>query len=120
MQKKSKGKRPGRSDMKAQIQELFFKNPKRNFNYKQVAAGLGITKKSGRQLIEVLLFELRDSGALSEVSVGRFQLLSGGSNILGKVDMTASGAAYIVPDQGGEDIFVSQSNLCRSVLISLF
>jgi len=111
MQKKSKGKRPGRSDMKAQIQELFSKNPKRNFNYKQVAASLGITKKSGRQLIEILLFELRDSGALSEVSVGRFQLLSGGSTILGKVDMTASGAAYIVPDQGGEDIFVSQSNL---------
>lgn len=111
MQKKNSKKRPRRSDLKVQLQDLFSKNPKMNFNYKQAAMALGVTKKSSRQLIEILLFELRDSGILTEISAGRFQLLSRSAYIEGKVDMTASGAAYIIPDEGGEDVFVAQSNL---------
>jgi ribonuclease R len=110
-QKKEKKKRPGRSEMKAMVQEVFFNNPKETYNYKQIASLIEVTKKSARQLVEVLLFELSESGFLSQVSTGRFKLLSRGSQIIGTVDMTASGAAYIVPDDGGEDIFVTQSNL---------
>ncbi len=106
------GKRPKRSEMLIMIQDVFSNNPKKTFNYKQIASMIDVTKKSGRQLVEVLLYELMETGVLSEVSSGRFKLLSrGGSHISGKVDMTASGAAYIVPDDGGDDVFVAQENL---------
>ncbi|GAO27957.1 ribonuclease R [Geofilum rubicundum] len=106
------GKRPKRSEMLTMIQDVFSNNPKKTYNYKQIASMIDVTKKSGRQLVEVLLYELMESGVLSEVSSGRFKLLSrGGSYITGKVDMTASGAAYIVPDDGGDDVFVAQENL---------
>ena len=41
----------------------------------------------------------------------KYKLLSLAAQITGTVDMTAAGSAYIVPDEGGEDIFVSQANL---------
>ncbi|ASB49463.1 ribonuclease R [Alkalitalea saponilacus] len=110
MPKKEK-KRLKRSEIKALIQEIFFNNPKKTFNYKQIATMIGVQKKSSKQLIEVLLFELQETGFLSSVAAGRFKLLSRGSHLTGIVDMTASGAAYIVPEDGGQDIFVSQSNL---------
>ena len=93
------------------IQEVFNNNPKKSFNYKQMSAAIGLNKKSGRQLVEVLLFEMIESGVLSEIAAGRFKMLSRGSHIIGVVDMTASGAAYIVPEDGGDDVFVSQTNL---------
>lgn len=108
---KNEKKGPKRSEIKPQIQDVFFNNPSKTYNYKQLAALLGIVKKSGRQMVQLSLIELGESGFLSEVSAGRFKLLARGAYITGKVDMTASGAAYIVPEDGGQDVFVSQSNL---------
>lgn len=110
MTKKS-NKGPKRSEIKPLIQDVFFNNPNKTYNYKQLAAMLGITKKSGRQQIQLGLIELSETGFLSEVSSGRYKLLARGAYITGTVDMTASGAAYIVPEDGGADVFVSQSNL---------
>src|SRR5690606_41508433 len=67
--------------------------------------------KSSRQLVEMLLLEMTEEGILSEVVPGKYKLLSLAAQITGTVDMTAAGSAYIVPDEGGEDIFVSQANL---------
>jgi len=108
---KKDGKRPKRSELRDLVQDIFLNNNDKAFNYKQVAALLGITKKSGRHLVEVLLHELAGSGFLSEISTGKFKLLAIAAQVEGTVDMTASGAAYIIPDDGAGDIFVSQANL---------
>lgn len=108
---KNSNKGPKRSEIKPLIQDVFFNNPNKTYNYKQLAAMLGITKKSGRQQVQLMLIELSETGFLSEVSSGRYKLLARGAYITGTVDMTASGAAYIVPEDGGSDVFVSQSNL---------
>lgn len=112
---KGENKGPKRSEIKPQIQDVFFNNPTKTYNYKQLAIMLGVTKKSGRQMIQLSLIELTESGFLSEVSAGRFKLLSRGAHITGKVDMTASGAAYIIPEDGGQDVFVSQNNLMNAL-----
>jgi ribonuclease R len=62
--------------------------------------------------VEVFLLELAKKNYLKEVSTGRFKLLTvPGTCVEGVVEMTQRGAAYIVPDEGDEDIFVAQSNL---------
>ena len=104
-------KSPKRAELKAALQDVFFNNPKKTYNYKQLSGMLAITKKSGRQKIQLLLIELTESGFLTEVSSGRYKLLARGAYITGTVDMTASGAAYIIPEDGGGDVFVSQANL---------
>jgi ribonuclease R len=110
--KKQNKKKVKKVDLRGAVKNLFSNNPQKTYNYKQASAALGISKKSSRLQIEVLLFELSEENYLNEVSTGRFKLLmSPGSFVEGVVDMTAKGAAYIVPDEGDEDIFVAQSNL---------
>lgn len=97
------------------IQELFQSNPKRTFNYKQAAAMLEIKKISDRQMVQVVLYDLLDKGFLTEVIHGKFKLLAREASVTGTVDMTSSGSAYIVPEDGGNDIFVSQDNLNQAL-----
>jgi ribonuclease R len=112
-QKKKKGLK--KSDLTKRIQELFATNIKAAYNYKQVATLLGIEKKAERQMVAVVLYELMESGLLTEVTQGKFRMLTRESYLIGKVDMTASGAAYIIPDEGGEDVFVAQANLNQAL-----
>ncbi len=113
MSKKKKQDNGGRAktDLKKAVIAEFNKNPNHTFNYKQLSVSLGIRKKSTRRLVEVVLLELAGVGMLKEVSTGRFKLLAAESHVEGIVDMTKSGAAYIITDTDDADIFVSQSNL---------
>ncbi|MFT3737352.1 MAG: ribonuclease R [Breznakibacter sp.] len=109
--KEKQGKHPKTSQLKEQIREVFNTNPKRHLNYKQVAGMMGHTKQADRQLVQVLLYELLNTGFLHEVIGGKFRLATQEAYVVGKVDMTTSGSAYIIPDEGGQDIFVAQANL---------
>lgn len=111
MAKGNKEKKKKKSNLKEIVYKYLESNPTRNYNYKQVSKGLGISKKSERNLVELTLMDLANSGTIAEVSVGRYQFFVRKSSVIGIVDMTASGAAYIIPEDGGEDIFVSQPNL---------
>ncbi|MGM0377114.1 MAG: ribonuclease R [Bacteroidota bacterium] len=107
-----KKKAPKKSELTEQVKKLFSDNPTRTYNYKQASAALGLTKKRTRLLVEVILFELSEDNYLTEVSTGRFKMLNApGTYVEGVVQMTAKGTAYIIPDEGDEDIFVAQSNL---------
>ena len=109
-----KNKKPSRkTELKQLIQGLFYNQPKRTFNYKQVSALLEVKKKTGRQAVQIILNELFESGYLTEVVSGKYKLLSRGSTITGVVDMTASGSAYVVPDDEteGGDVFISRNNM---------
>ncbi len=112
--KKSKGKRQNlkRGQIITLIQGVFTNNPKKTFNYKQVAGLLGLKKQTLKQAVVQILYDLSDDGFLTEVSKGKFKLLSRGRFVIGTVDATRTGAAYIVPEgDEGSDIFVSQQNL---------
>ena len=112
--KKSKKRTRGlkRNQIVGLVQGIFTNNPKRTYNYKQVSELLGLKKMTLKQTVVDVLYELLESGFLTEVSKGKFKLLSRGAFVIGTVDATSSGAAYIVPQDGnGDDVFVSQQNL---------
>ncbi|MBN2165663.1 MAG: ribonuclease R [Marinilabiliaceae bacterium] len=107
------------------VHDLFNSNPKKTFNYKQIAGMIGLKKLSDRQMVQVILYDLLEAGTLTEAIKGRFKLVQLQASVTGVVDMTASGAAYIIPDDGSEDIFVAQANLNQAldgdkVKVSLF
>ncbi|MCU4156411.1 ribonuclease R [Carboxylicivirga sp. A043] len=115
---KKKKKKPSRTDeLRQLIQGLFYNNPKRTFNYKQVSSLLEVRKKTGRQKVQIILNELFESGYLTEVAAGKYKLLSRGSTLTGVVDMTASGSAYVVPDEENEggDIFIPRNNMNQAL-----
>ncbi|WP_439183894.1 ribonuclease R [Carboxylicivirga taeanensis] len=114
---KKKQKTSRKTELKQLIQGLFFNDPKRTFNYKQVSGLLEVKKKTGRQQVQIILNELFESGYLTEVAAGKYKLLSRGSTLTGKVDMTATGSAYVVPDEENEggDIFIPRNNMNQAL-----
>ncbi len=116
---KKKGKKKGKKKsfgmnkqmLTNKIIGLFTNNPTKLFNYKQIAKRFEIKDDSIKGLITAILYELRDSGILVEISRGKFKLTTQGGYITGEVDLTMKGAGYIVSEESDEDIFVTQSNL---------
>jgi ribonuclease R len=115
MAKKKSNKVLKKSELTQLIKGLFTKYPKRSFNYKQVSGLLEVKKKTGRQRVQLILNELLDGGYVTQVSMGKFKLLDRGAYVTGIIDMTSKGSAYLVVDEGGEDIFIAQSNMNRAL-----
>ena len=98
--------------LSSKILAYFSNNPSKIFNYKQVASKLDVKDETVRNLIVNILTELRDYGSITEVSRGKYKFVSQGGYVTGKVMLTLKGSGFIIPEEeGGEDIFVNQSNL---------
>lgn len=103
-----------KKDMKLRIKDIFATDNK-SYNYKQVADLIGVKRRAGKQAVMIVLNELAAEGFVSEVVLGKFRKMTRLSEVLGKVDLTASGSAYIIPDDGGQDIYVAQANLMNAI-----
>lgn len=111
--KKSSKKTKPRS-LQQSVLGVFRSMPTQTFNYKQVAKRLGVSQTSRRKIINKVIYELADKDFLFEQERGRFKLKASDSNLntlVGKVDMTASGTAYVEIEGVNEDIFISEHNL---------
>ncbi|MBG6234292.1 ribonuclease R [Pedobacter sp. CAN_A7] len=85
---------------------------KEPLNYKQVSAQLNITDSASRETILEVLKEQTNKGTFIEPEKGKFLLKDLKTFIIGKVDITADGSGYVVPDDEFEkDIYVSARKL---------
>lgn len=134
MSKKKSGRKiKGKSTFIASILSIFSKSPYRPFNYKQISGQLGIRDKASKDLVGSVLRELAKNKEIEEVGPGRYKLnienlsqfANTHSQITGRVDMKQTGKAYILSDEGGDDIFIAANNTSRAldgdlVKVSLF
>lgn len=96
----------------------FANNPYSSFNYKQMAKRMGVKDQAGKIQISVLLSDLLNQKVLIESKKGKYQISpkhittygKGKSYANGKVDMLSTGKAYIINNEGGEDIFIAANN----------
>lgn len=94
------------------ISDVLEKSNKEALNYKQVSAKLNITDSDAKETILNILKQQAKKGIFAEPERGKFRLKDLKTFIIGKVDMTADGAAFIVPDDEFEkDVFVSARKL---------
>ncbi|MCK9290471.1 MAG: ribonuclease R [Bacteroidales bacterium] len=118
MSKKRAAGRGIKSTLTATILSLFGSNPFKSLNYKQVSKALSIKDKAGKDLIYSILIELAEEGKLAEQSPYRYvlgkeliaQYAPKQELITGRVDMKSTGKAYVIPEKGGEDVFVAPNN----------
>ncbi len=103
-----------KADLKRAISHLFNQEPNRAFNYKQVSHALTLTTTPLKQLATDVLTELTDNGFLIEIERGKFRLNVRGGNITGTIDRT-SRKNYLIPDDGGAPIFISERNMNRAM-----
>ncbi len=103
-----------KKDLRHKIISLMSKSPAKTCNYKEIAAKLGINGVGNRKLIEQILREYTVSGKLTEVQRGKYKLKDKTAYIIGTVNLTTKGYAYIVSDKLEEDVLVTQRNLHRA------
>ena len=94
------------------ISDIFEKNKNIALNHKQVAAKLNLQDADSANTILEILVEQTENGVFIRPERGKFRLKELKTFVIGKVDMTADGSAFIVPDDEFEkDIFVGPRKL---------
>ncbi len=120
--KKKKTKRPV-SALTGIILSIFTENPFKAYNYKQVGHLIGLKDKAGRDLLLKIIDELVQNESLNEIKRGKYmlnpekvqELSSIKKHIVGTVDMLKTKKAYIIPEDGGEDVYIATNNLGHSL-----
>ena len=105
------------------VMETFLSNPLGKFNYKQVAARLGISDNASKELVKGILEKLTESGELEFNNRGKYQLNKQSEKfprkktayMTGTIDMKQTGKAYVIPDDKSEDVFISASSTAHSL-----
>jgi len=100
------------------ILKVFAQYPFEALNYKQVASKCGANDRASKQMIMNNILQLAEDNILSEESAGKYRLDSKYINddilpsnyIIGTVDMKQTSKAYVIPDNGTDDIFISPNN----------
>ncbi|MAD97638.1 MAG: ribonuclease R [Flavobacteriaceae bacterium] len=97
------------------VLSIFKENSDKSFNYKQIAAKIGVTDTSGRNQIIVKLHELKSTNQIVEVDRGKFQLNSERTYFKGTVDITSNGNGYFISEDFEDDIFIPSVNLGKAL-----
>ena len=100
------------------VLDVFQNNPYSAFNYKQVAARLGIKDRAGKDLIGLIIGQLYKSKELAVSKRGKYQINQLNprfekevkTSITGTVDMKQTGKAYVIPEDKSEDVFIAATN----------
>lgn len=113
---KSKKENPYKEVLTQLIVDIFEKSGNHALNYKQVAAKLNISDTDAKIAIADILNDASKSGLFQQPERGKFKLRQLAVYITGKVDMTADGSAYIVPeDEFENDIYVAPRKLRQAL-----
>jgi ribonuclease R len=94
------------------VSDVFEKNGNQALNYKQVSAKLNLSDQDSKETILEILKQGKLNNIFLEPEKGKFKLKELQNFIVGRVDMTADGSAYIVPeDEFEKDVFVAPRKL---------
>lgn len=89
--------------------------PKKSFNYKQIAAKIGITDANERNLLIKRLSQLKETKRILESSRGNYQVLEDNKTYHeGTVDITGKGNAYIVIEGMDDDVFIPSNKINKA------
>lgn len=110
--KNSKNKIP---NLTATIFSILKKNRNQYFNYKQIAAKLGVTDASGRNQIIKKLQQLKEKKQIEEVERGKFKAIVSTEYYRGILDLTSNGNGYVICDAFNEDIFITSNNINKAL-----
>lgn len=115
--KKSKKKKShklstfNKKQLKKTILEIFYGDPQKTYNYKQLSSLIGIKDMETKKLVNVVLDELAENENLEQIQRGKFKLKSRGGYICGLVELQPQGFAHIISEEVDRPVLVSQRNL---------
>ena len=111
--KKSKNHR--RNEITKGIFTVLEQEPNKSFNYKQIAAKIGVTDAHERNQLIQRLTELKEKKRILEEGRGNFKVAASTKTYhTGTVDITGRGNAYIIIEGMDDDVFVPFNKLKKA------
>ena len=87
----------------------------KSFNYKQIAAKLGVNDASSRNQIIKTLHKLKAKKEIEEIDRGKFKAVISTEYHTGIIEVNAKRTAYVICDDFEEDIFIASNNLNKAL-----
>ena len=85
------------------------------YNYKQIAAVLGVKDPYVRKRIVTLLDQLKKDGQLDEIYRGKYQIKNGSQELTGYIQFISKGGAFFIHPNIQKDIYIHPSNLNKAL-----
>lgn len=113
--KKGKSKNKGISNLSNTILSILKKERNQSFNYKQIAAKLGVNDASSRNQIIKKLRDLQGKQEIEEVERGKFKAVINTEYHTGILDLAAKGNGYIICEDFDDDVFIASNNINKAL-----
>ncbi len=113
--KKKKSKNHRKNEITKGIFTVLENDAKKSFNYKQIAAKIGVVDAHDRNTLIKRLVQLKESKRIIEESRGQYKAKPSTKTYhTGTVDITGRGNAYIIIEGMDDDIFVPYNKLKKA------
>lgn len=113
--KKRKSSNNKISNLTNTILSILKKDRNQSFNYKQIAAKLGVNDASSRNQIIKKLAQLKAKQEIEEVERGKFKAIVTTEYHTGILDMSSKGNGYVISDDFEDDVFIASNNINKAL-----
>lgn len=103
------------SNLTNTILSILKKERNKSFNYKQIAAILGVNDASSRNQIIKKLQQLKAKQEIDEVERGKFKAIVTTEYHTGILDLSSKGSGYIISEDFDEDVFIASNNINKAL-----
>ncbi|WP_452602953.1 ribonuclease R family protein [Pontimicrobium sp. MEBiC06410] len=103
------------SNLTNTILSILKKDRNQSYNYKQIAAKLGVNDASSRNQIIKTLAKLAAKQEIEQVDRGKFKAINNAEYHTGIFDATQKGSGYVICDDFEDDIFIASNNVNKAL-----
>lgn len=104
-----------KKDIAINMMEVFKESPYKLFNYKQIASAINVKSQTDKRNVQQVLNELAELGSIEEMDRGKFRFSSKSKFVIGTIDKNSNGKTHLIPEDGGEKIFIADRNVNRAM-----
>lgn len=103
------------SNLTNTILGILKKERNKTFNYKQIAAIIGVNDASSRNQIIKKLHQLKAKKEIEETERGKYRAVVSSEYHTGIVDMAQRGSGYVISDDFDDDIYIASNNMNKAL-----
>ena len=104
-----------KKDIAINMMEVFKESPYKLFNYKQLASAINVKSQTDKRNVQQVLNELAALGSIEEMDRGKYRFSSKSKFVIGIIDKNSNGKTHLIPEDGGEKIFIADRNVNRAM-----
>lgn len=109
--KTAKKRKQYKAELEKAIASVFEKNPRRQYNYKQIAKHFGVSDSFTRKIIQEVLTGLERDGMIEECDHGKYRLYITREALQGTLDVASTGAGFVTVKGLEGDVYIHPNNM---------